>query len=351
MPKIVLLDKVNKRDARKFGAFLMGSAPGPGVPENPDPAKAMLKRDVDGRVIAQYKSVTLGRAVMDPKSGKPAVEISDVTPVNAHSGVIGMFNKAYGVWAEHAKDAITPEILAKVQEILDPPKNGAPEVTLDAVSRAELEILSLKDVLRAVLPVGVELAKFERNEHRIRVYYELSESGVQVPLMTAWHTEKTGTVMRSGDGESPAPVGFFLNLLEEAKRYNTGVCGPKRLKEATRGMTEDSTDPEVMAAFARYLSTQTEVKLVAVNDSVEVALSPKTQSVITYIDRKMIAQSRIVSDSDTWDTWVRPGYGWSPRAEFAQRSFVAGGRKMISDKVIDTGPGEEWATDLEAALG
>lgn len=351
MPKIVLLDKVSKKDARAFGAFLMGSAPGPGVPENPDPTKAMLKRDAEGRVIAQYKSVTLGRAVLDPKTGKPAVEIADVTPEKSHGGVIGMFDKAYAAWAEHALDTINPEILERVKQLLDPPKNGAPEVTLEAVSRAELEILSLKDVLRKVLPEGVELAKFERNEHRIRVYYELSDSGVQVPLMTAWHTEKSGTVMRSGDGKSPAPVGFFLKLLEEAKRYNTAVAGPKRLKEASGGITEDTSDPEVMAAFARYLATGSEVKVVSVNDCVEVALSPKTHSVIAYIDRKMIAQSRVVPETENWDTWVRPGYGWSSRAEFAQRAFVAGGRKMIAEKLIDTGLGEEWASDIEAALG
>lgn len=350
MPKTVLLDKVNKKDYRDFGSFLMGNAPGQGLIENPDPARAILRRDSDGVVIAEYKSVTLARATLDPKTGRPAIVISDVTPVRSHDGVIGMFDKAYGVWAEHTKKAVTPEIMERVRTLLDPPKNGAPEVTLEAVSRAELEILSLKDVLRKVLPEGVELAKFERNEHRIRVYYELSDSGVQVPLMTAWHTQKSGTVMRSGDGESPAPVAFFLSLLDEAKRYNMAVCGPKMLKEASKNLADGDDDPDVMVAFARYLDSGDGVRVVSLNDSVEVALSPKTRSVIAYIDRKMIAQSKMGADHTEWDTWVRPGYGWSSRAEFAQRAFISGGRKMLDEKIIHTGPDDGWANDLENAL-
>lgn len=350
MTKVVILDGVSKRDATGFGAFLLGNAAGAGVPENPDTTKAMLTRGKDGEVIAQYKGITLAEATLDKRTGAPAIKIMDVTPSKAHEGVLNMFKNAYETWSAHVEEAYSPEIAAKIQELLDPPKNGAPEVTLEAVTRAELEVLSLRDVLRNVMPKGVELVKFQRNDEVIRVYYELSEGRVQVPLMSARHTKATGTIMRSGDGKSPAPVGFFLNLLQEAKRYNNSVCGLKKVEASSKGLTTDNEDNDVMQAFSRYLTSQTETKDVQLNDNVMVTVSPKTQSVIVYIDRNMVAQSKLLDGKDSWDHWVRPGHGWSSRAEFSQRAIVAGGRKMLAENIISMSPGEDWANDLEAAF-
>lgn len=349
--KVITLENVKKSDARAFGAFLLGKAAGAGIPETPNPDKAGLGRDAEGRVVAQFKNRVLARASFDTKSGMPTVEIYNITPEKSEDGVVGLFQKAYTVWNAASNTKLIESVKAKVQELLDPPKNGEPQVTLNSITRSDIEELSLKDVLKHVLPAGVELVKFERNDQRIRVYYEFGQEGVQVPLLSAWHEDKT-TVLRSGDGVSPAPVAFFSNLLEEAKKYNRGVSGPKRLKEILdplkNNVTEDLRDEEVMAAYAQHLETSQEILQCEISPEVQVAVVPKTQSVYVYIDRKMIAQSKPASDEKMW---VRPGYGWSPRSEFAQRALVEAGRRLIAEKRIETGPGKDWEAGLEAELG
>ena len=344
---VVTLDGVKKTDARNFGAFLIGKAAGAGVPENPDPEKASLGRDPDGRVIAQYRGRVLARGGFDKTTGMPTVEIDPVTPEKVHSKVVGLFSAAYDTWAAAANSKTIEAVKAKVQELLDPPKNGASEVFLESVTRSDIEELSLKDVLRHVLPAGVELVKFERNDQRIRVYYEYSAEGVQVPLLSARHSDKT-TVLRSGDGVSPAPVAFFLNLLESAKQYNLTVSGPKRIRELSQGLTTDLADKSVTDALVHHLQTSDRNIELNLTPNIQFALVPKTQSAYVYVDRKMIAQTKPGTDEKMW---VRPGYGWSGRSEFAQRALVEAGRLLIAEKTIETGPGKDWENGLEAELG
>lgn len=346
LKKVVTLD-VKASDAREFGAFLLGKAPGAGVPDTPNPEKAGLGRDAEGRVIAQYKNMILARAGFDNKTGKPSVEIFSVTPDRFDEKVVDLFKKAYEIWNAATNENAIREVKNKVQELLDPPKNGEPQVTLNSITRSDIEELSLKDVLKQVLPAGVELVKFERNDQRIRVFYDFGQNGVHVPLLSAWHEDKV-TILRSGDGVSPAPVAFFNKLLDAAKQYNKTISGPKRIKELSKGITEDIHDDSVMAAFAQHLATSDEIIQHAVSPEVQVAIVPKTQSVYVYIDRKMIAQVKPESEEKMW---VRPGYGWSGRSEFAQRTLVEAGRQLIQEKRLQTGPGKDWEDGLEAELG
>ncbi len=344
---IIRLDKVRKNEARAFGAFLMGKAAGAGVPETPPEDKAGLGRDAEGRVVAQYKNHILARGTFDRTSGQPAVEIMPITPQKHHEAVIGLFDKAYKAWHEHANAALSAQIKEKMNVLLDPPKNGAPEVTLESVTRSDIEELSLKDVLQNILPAGVELVKFDRNDQRIRVSYAFSETGIQVPLLSAWNADKK-TVLRSGDGISPAPVAFFSNLLDEAKAYNKQVSGPPRLKKIMKDFAEDLSDKDVEAALAQHLASSDRTIELALTPEVQMALVPKTGSAYVYIDRKMIAQAKPESGEKMW---VRPGYGWSVRSEFAQRAIVEGGRRMIAEKLLDAGPGKDWEEGLGAELG
>lgn len=337
-------------DVKPFLEFLTGKGAGAGVPEVSDPNKPSLSRDADGHVVAKYRGHVLARASVDKETQKtPIVQIFSITPDKSIDGVMGMFETCYRQWSndrERDPDMIK-RVKEKVNELLDPPKNGEPRVVLNSVTRADIEELSLRDVLKEVLPEGVELVKFERNDQRIRVYYEFGDSGIQVPLLSAWH-EDGKTVLRSGDGIAPAPVAFFQKLLGDAKAYNRQNFGPKRIKDLMVGMTEDLHDEAVSKAFAQYFETQTDTLRHDLSDVVTVTLSPANKTANVYIDKKLIAQSQ---PGGMDKMWIRPGYGWSNRSEFSQRAITEAGRNLIKENKIGTGPGQDWERDLQNELG
>lgn len=344
MTKMVHLQNVEVKEARKFGEFLLGKAVGVGVPENPNLEKASLGRDAEGRVIAHFKGRVLARGGFDRKNGQACVELMPAAPEKFHDKIVEMFQNAYTDWHADIYEQKVRRVHAKVQEILDPPKNGQPSVDLDAVTRSDIEELSLKDVMPEVLPENISLVRFVRKNDIIRVYYELKDEDISVPLLTAQNTAE-GTKLTSGDGKSPAPVAFFLMLLDAAKAYNLTVSGPDRLKGVMKGMTKDMKDRAVTEAFINYLEEAKDPIEYSLSNEVQIALVPATQSAYVFIDRKMIAHAKPATDEPMW---VRPGFGWSTRTEFAQSAFVEAGRRMIAENII--GVGKTWEKDLEAGL-
>lgn len=343
MTTSINMDNVRKDDLRKFGHFLVTSSAGAGVNLSPDPERASLTRDSDGFVVAQYKDRVLARGGFNKATGVPNVTMSPTTPEKFYDNIMKMFENAYETWRENMAVAVSKELKDKVQALLDPPKKGAPQVVLESVSRSDIEELSLRDTLKAVLPENVSISKFNRNEEAIRVSYKYGENGVEVPLFQVSNVNKK-TVLTSGDRASPAPVAFFINLLKQAKEYNKGVCGPERIKELSAGLTEDVKDESVYKAFAHHLETSDKNVRVKINDAIDVALFQETKMVRVFIDKKIIAEIKPLTETKPW---VRPGYGWSNRAVFAERAFVEGGRKMIAEKLIEPAPEQDWEKELE----
>lgn len=361
---VVTLNGVKKTDARNFSSFLMGRSAGAGVPEVADPEKASLGRDSQGRVIAQYRGRVLARAGYDKTTGMPTVEIDPVTPVKVHDKVVELFSRAYETWASATNTKLLKAIQAELEKELDPPKNGASEVVLEAVTRADIEELSLRDVIAAILPERISLVKFYRDAEGIRFVYQMAipmkdlapevegispdtAEVIEIPLLRVRYANEKA-VLASGDGISPAPVAYLLNMLDAAKKYNLTVCGPARLRKVSQGLTPDLADPTVMEALAHHLQNAQQPVELALTPDIQFALMPKTQSAYVYIDRKMIAQFKPGTDETPW---IRPGYGWSPRTEFAQRVLVEAGRRLIAENTIETGPGKDWENSLEADLG